>query len=720
MTRFIKNILCPAALSVGVFLSSQAQVKISGSVTAAGGEAIPGASVYLVNTLDGASSDAAGNFFFLTTESGERTLAVSAIGFLAQQKIIVIAGQPVHVSLQLEEAAAQLNEVVISAGSLEANSDREVAVLKPMDIYTNAGAAGDIVGAIQTLPGTQRVAEQTGLFVRGGDASESAVIIDGMVVQNAFFSNVPGVAQRSRFTPFQFKGMAFSSGGYSVRYGQALSSILELNTLDLPEKTTLSVNVNMSGITLSAIKRWRQSAAEATGYYTNLTPFYKLANTNFDFYDVPAGGGASAKWSTQNKRGGIFKALARHDFYQSGTAIPDPYQPGNTVRFGMQNRNTYVNASFRELSNKMLYYTALSLSSNEDNTRWGAFPNDNTDWRAQARAEATYFMTDALNVTLGSEIQRYQFRQDTDTATCRFDEALLAGYLETEWKPVRSFALKPGVRAEYSALLRQGNLAPRVAMALMTGNHSQVSLAGGLFYQLADKRYLLRGYALDFQQAVHYMANYQWLSDSRSFRIEGYYKSYQQLVREPGAAYNANSYRAISGVVDNSGNGYARGLDLFWRDQKTIANFDYWLAYSYVDTKRLYANLADKVMPDFVSAHNVNITVKYFVESLQVNVGATYALNSGRPYFDPADSRFLGARSPAYHNLSLNASYLTSIGKWFAVFYINADNVLNRKNVLGYRYAADGQTRYAIQPPLYRAVFVGVNISLTSFKKEEL
>ncbi|AYB35088.1 TonB-dependent receptor [Chryseolinea soli] len=717
----MKIVFCFLVLIVAVF-SSYGQTKISGSVTAISGEVIPGASIYIFNSLDGTSSDAEGKFSFTTDETGDKILVVSAIGFVKQEIPLVLDGALSPFAFKLkEEEAAQLNEVVISAGSMEANSDREVAVLKPMDIYTNAGAAGDIVGAIQTLPGTQRVAEQTGLFVRGGDASESAVIIDGMTVQNAFFSNVPGVAQRSRFTPFQFKGMSFSSGGYSVRYGQALSSILELNTLDLPEKTTVSANVNMAGVALSGIKRWKRSAGEVTANYSNLSPFYKIANTNFNFYDVPTGGGASAKWSAQNEKGGIFKAFVKHDYYQSGTEIPDPYQPGNMTQFGLKNQNTYFNASFRQLINgKTLVYTALSASVNEDKTQWGVFPIVNNDWRMQWRGEVTQFLTEAFNVTLGSEVQRYQYKQNFDTAAYHFDETQVAMYLESEWKPGKQWAFKPGVRVEYSKLLQKGNIAPRIAMAVKTGNYSQVSLASGIFYQLADKRYLLRDYQPDFQQAVHYMANYQWINDSRSFRIEGYYKSYNQLVRELNATYNPNPYRVVSGAVDNFGSGYAQGVDVFWRDQKTIKNFDYWLAYSYVDTKRLYANFIGKATPDFVSNHNVNITTKYFIESLQVNLGATFSFTSGRPYYNPLDQTFLGSRSPSYRNLSLNLSYLTSIGKWFTVFYANVDNVLNYKNVLGYRYSADGQSRYEILPPLYRAVFVGVNISLTSFKKDEL
>ncbi|MFB0908999.1 MAG: TonB-dependent receptor plug domain-containing protein, partial [Spirosomataceae bacterium] len=81
-------------------------------------------------------------------------------------------------------------------------------------------------------PGANRVGETEGLFVRGGSANETKTVIDGMIVQNPFFSNTPDVPQRGRFSPFMFKGTAFSTGGYSAQYGQALSSVLLLDTQD--------------------------------------------------------------------------------------------------------------------------------------------------------------------------------------------------------------------------------------------------------------------------------------------------------------------------------------------------------------------------------------------------------------------------------------------------------------------------------------------------------
>jgi hypothetical protein len=98
----------------------------------------------------------------------------------------------------------------------------------------------------------------------------------------------------------------------------------------------------------------------------------------------------------------------------------------------------------------------------------------------------------------------------------------------------------------------------------------------------------------------------------------------------------------------------------------------------------------------------------------------TYSYSSVRPNYNPSDSRFLGSRGPDYHSVSFHASCLTTIGRWFTVVYTGIDNVLNRKNIPGYRYSPDAQQRYALLPPLYRSVFFGANISLTSFKKDEL
>jgi hypothetical protein len=285
-------------------------------------------------------------------------------------------------------------------------------------------------------------------------------------------------------------------------------------------------------------------------------------------------------------------------------------------------------------------------------------------------------------------------------------------------------AIKPGVRYEHSALLNKDVLAPRFSMAIKTGNYSQASVAGGIFYQDADNAYLIAGLRPNMQWATHYIANWQYSKDDRILRLEGYYKNYGDLVRELNTTYDPNSYHIITSntAVNNSGYGYAQGLELFWRDKKTVKNLDYWITYSYIDTRRVYGNfpLNTTATPTYIADHNLNLVGKYFVDKWHTNFSATYSFASGRPYYNPNNPTFLGDRTQPYNNLALAVAYLHSFGKWFTVFYISLDNVTDNHNVFGYRYNNTGTEKYPVVPALYRSVFFGVNMSLTQFKKDEL
>ena len=709
----------------------EAQSRISGQLSDTKKHPIPYASISIENTIDGTTTDSLGRFSFKTREKGKQVLVGTYIGYETQKDTIDINKNSLIHNIIIKEKPVAIREVVVTAGAFEANDDPKVATLKPLDIYTNAGSGGDIAGAIRTLPGTQSQTDQTGLFVRGGDASESNIIIDGMVVQNPFSSNVPGVSQRSRFVPFQFKGISFSSGGYSVKYGQALSSVLELNTMDLSERTNLNFSAGFTGVALSGTLKWKKSSMEITGHYDNLSPFLGMAQTNFHFFQVPIGGGFSGKYVLAATSKDLLKIFFKYDVSSSGTDVPNPYSsdivnfpnPGDSViGFKLKNTNLYLNSTYRHTFDRFILRTAVSASNNKDIINWGSLPGSNYDWRIQWRGEALYNFNDHVTVLAGSELQRYQFNQAFSSFTSGFNEFLGAGYAELEWKPYRWLAFKPGIRTEHSTLLNKSNLAPRLALAIGTGNHSQISLAGGFFYEDPDKKYLFSGYRPDFQQAVHYIANYQWMRNERTFRIETYYKSYNQLVFENLAntvKYDANPYRfiPIGENITNTGNGYAQGLEIFWRDKTTIPNFDYWISYSYIDTKRLYQNFRSSVTPSFVANNNLNVLVKYFIDPLQINVGASYVYASGRPFYDP---NFNVKTAPDYHDLSLNMSYLTTIGKtFFGVAYMGIDNVLNRKNIYGYQFSPDG-TSHNIVPVLYRTIYVGFTISLSQFTKDEL
>lgn len=218
-----------------------AQTTVSGKVTDEKNIPITGANVYLNGTYDGASTDNDGNFSFSTLETGTQTLIISFISF-EEFTLSIDASKMKNMTIKLREDVNSLDAVVISTGTFEAGDSAKVTALKPLDILTTASALSDFVGALQTLPGTATVAEDGRLFVRGGEADETQVFIDGIRVFTPFTPSANNIPVRGRYSPMLFKGVSFSTGGYSAEYGQALSSVLTLNTIDQPIQEELIFN----------------------------------------------------------------------------------------------------------------------------------------------------------------------------------------------------------------------------------------------------------------------------------------------------------------------------------------------------------------------------------------------------------------------------------------------------------------------------------------------
>ena len=246
------------------------QTTIFGKIIDNKKQPLQGVSVSIKDSYDGGTSDSTGRYSFTTSEKGTKVLVASMLGYKTFEQTVIIAAEN-HFDFQLREEVSEMKAVVITAGTFEASDAKRATVLSSMDVVTTASANADVTGALRTLPGTQTVGESEGLFVRGGTASETKVFIDGTLVNNFFYTSVPDIAQRGRFSPFLFKGTVFSTGGYSALYGQGLSSALVLESVDLPDRTSASI-VSFQGTRSQA------------GVLTALTPIsghiFKLCNKN--------------------------------------------------------------------------------------------------------------------------------------------------------------------------------------------------------------------------------------------------------------------------------------------------------------------------------------------------------------------------------------------------------------------------------------------------------
>jgi hypothetical protein len=739
--------LLPLLILLLSFLAGSAQTVISGKVKDGKGHPVQGASLSLKDTYDGATTDSLGTYHFKTTEKGEQVLLATSIGYKLLEQKITVSGATLHLDVVLKQEPNELTAVTITAGSFEASDTKRTTVLNPIDIVTTASANADITSAIKTLPGAQQVGESEGLFVRGGTAQETKVFIDGTLVNNFFFSSVPDIAQRGRFSPFIFKGTVFSAGGYSALYGEALSSALILESVDLPDQSSASVGISTVGLNagFQQLSKKKNSSWGINYNYTNLAAYFAVVKQRPDNFKIPEFHNGEANFRIKTSKTGMLKFYGYFNFNQLGLRRPDIDSTELKNAFRLTNFNVYGNLSWKEkLSQHWHLYLGASYSNNidkignqlQDQQNEPVFmnwePYDTKTFNVKSTGELAQIKTVLERRLYGLSAIRfggeYMYFTDKNNYTDQYvtnsiikaDDHFKAAFAEADIYITNDLAAKLGGRFEQSSLLDKTNLVPRISLAYKVGNKAQASLAYGIFYQKPEKDYYLRGYAYNdllYTKATHYIANYQKVSRDYTLRIEAFYKKYEHLVKTYG-----NNNSGIIDSVGNAGFGDAKGIELFWRDRKTLKNVDYWISYSYLDTKRDYLNFPYAIQPNFAANHTASLVVKKFVTKLKTQFNGSYTFATGRPYYDIRYSYGAGkfqiadqGKTIAYNNLSFSVNYLPNIGntkaKKFAVWVFSVNNVLGSDQVFGYNYSFNGLRKDPILPTARRFYFLGCFLS---------
>lgn len=720
--------------------AAASQTTVEGLVKNKKGKPIKAVSVSLKDTYDGGITDSTGHYKFTTAESGNLILVFDAPGYIQWEQAIELKGGNVTQNMVLRESINELSAVTISAGSFEASDNKKAAVLTPIDIVTTAGANADISATLQTLPGAQRVGESEGLFIRGGSAEESKIIIDGTVVNKFFFSSVPGVAQRGRFSPFLFKNTAFSSGGYSALYGQALSAVLNLESVDLPERSEGQAGIApMFGFAgFQKISKNKKYSWGTSYNYMNLTLYMMLVQQKQDFFHPPTSHNIDFNFRYRLKKG-MLKFYAYYNTSQIGMRTNSLDSIGLKNSFQMQNSNVFSNVSYKQfLKNNWKWYTVGSFSYNDDKIKGELQDSQNQpvpvtgistldfvsfDIRAfESMAQVKSLLEKKIKtlnaLRFGGEVwyvkNRSNYKFYTGNFAVPIEETYSAAFVESDIYLSNKLAFRPGVRYEYSDLTCKSNIAPRLSLSYLVAKPTtQLTFDYGIFYQSPDRKYYAAGSdpgALKYQRADHYILTFQHLTQDYTFRTQIYYKDYRNLVKTDASNRIA---------LNTDGYGYAKGFELFWRDKKTIKGLDYWVSYSYLDTKRDYLNFPILAQPTYSAAHTGSLVLKKFWTKRMMGVNWSFNWATGRPYYNPnkPSEEYLSDRTPFYSANNFSFNWIKMKEKTFWVFVVGVNNVFNQKQIFTYQYSsmqkdANGDyIRDTTTPPAKMSFFVGVFMS---------
>ncbi len=254
MKRFLFLIPVFFFLTLPVF--SQVSGRIAGRVVNEKKEALPGANVSIEGTLRGASTDLQGNFVILNVRPGVYTLKVQFIGYrtIRLKNVLVVADQTTKVHVTLHPSALNLGKsVVVTAEKPLIQKDETSKIVTMTATEIRAMPVNNIEEILGTQPG---VSVLTGTPIakagynaqgiedfrlRGGRNNEVGLYIDGVKVSNPVFGGFGTHLNNSAI-----QQLSIVSGGFSAKYGNALSGMINLTTREAGPKPSGSLNYQSS------------------------------------------------------------------------------------------------------------------------------------------------------------------------------------------------------------------------------------------------------------------------------------------------------------------------------------------------------------------------------------------------------------------------------------------------------------------------------------------
>ncbi|HKW01524.1 MAG TPA: TonB-dependent receptor [Vicinamibacterales bacterium] len=703
---------------------------VTGDVVDPAGLALPGVVVTVRGTTAVAVTDEHGRFA-ISVGSGETQLSFALSGFSTRTAVVTPPAPPLHIVLALAPVSS---EVVVRAPVTVTPPDARIA-LRPLDIVRTAGTQADVMRALALLPGAAQVDEGAGLFVRGGDVSETAVLLDESPLNHPYRYETPTGGFRGAVDPFLTQGVSFSTGGFSAAYGNSLSGVVDMRSLDRPAVRRINATAGLAGVSFAAGEPLGSSAGVRVAL-NRATPamLFAVNPSPREFDQLPGGWDASAS-AYASGSGGSFKVFVLGQQDHVGVELE---QDGFTGFLHSATTYRALVANWqRPLANGWNVNAAGTIDHHVDSTDVGVLQiaaNDDSraarvdfsgpvgTWAVQFGADAGWTFTDAQGIVpeRGGDF-------DGVSGTTAYDVAHHDNRGGAYGEVTRAFGrvvATVGIRSDYFSTAHAGRVDPRASVAINLGAAGQLRTAWGIYHQAPSPSYFddVRGAtALKPMTAVHYIAGYDIgrIDGAAFFRAEAYYKTYRDLPVQDDQF----------GYVDR-GYGHAQGIDLFGR--RVWHFIDVRASASFIDTQRRWTSPVQRDRfplpsgtwtPDFSIPYTWQVVVNAPVW-YTVWLGASWRTAAGRPAtpaigsiatpegYLPIWGPINSERLPRYERLDLSVSYLRKIGAHASgVFFASVDNATNHFNFFEYAYSADYSTRRPVAGAMPRGFYVGCSIT---------
>jgi vitamin B12 transporter len=692
-------------------------------LVSARGVPLAGVNVFNVETLEGSITTSTGAFTITvrTASSAPLRLAARKVGYKPVDTVVVVAPDSIALTLEPLNALATFS---VLAGRFTANAER-TAALTPIEVMTTPGG-GDVNSAVKTLPGVQNADEGTGLFVRGGDYTETRTFIDGAPMFTAYQFAMPTGSVAGTINPFLTDGITFSAGGFGARWGNTLSGIVDLRPQGRPQSTYASVNATILSVGAGGGVRLDHGlGASATVGFNDLSKLLQVNGNPRGYAPPPRGNTESAQGVWEYSKTGRITVFGLRQGNTMGIAVDDPAVA--TTYYSNRHSDIAV-ASLRDTLGSWRPVVSVSTSGLARGDSESVYRTTSALRTWQAREETEYAFSPRVTTTVGMEQERLAARFDTQTPSFGYDlqpgattnRAALARaadrdaeYAQADVWPLQTVEMQVGVRSDRSGFATARTVDPRVSAAWHVPGSITLTGSWGDYSQVADPAFLdqARAIALPALRTEMTIGGAQFGEGDQFARVELWRKQYRDLV-----ALTRN-FAAVSGL-----DGRASGLDVFARSAGPVGT-RLRLTWSAAWARRSDANsLLDAPAPFDITHSVTGVVERDWSNGWHVGVAQRFA--TGRPFTNVASAAYdsiahvfvpsydtpYSARLPMYRRADIALSRATALsGGRFLVIFGAIQNPFNTVNVYSYTWTHDYQARVPVRSAINRTLFIGAN-----------
>jgi vitamin B12 transporter len=704
-----------------------ALVPIRGTVRDAKGDALPGVTVFVKGSQTSVVTDAGGAFELVPDAAP--AIVVAYLGGFQPKEIEAQPGAELDLRLDL---------AVTESMTVTASADRDVPMStytrRPLDIVRTPGAQGDVFRALQTLPGVARADDGAGLFVRGGDVSEVRVLLDGTTIAHPYRYETPSGGQAGAVEPFLLEGIAFSTGGFSARHGNALSAIVDLRGLGRPSSSALTATVGLAGASMrGALPGDASSGLRVSGNLRFPRLLFAVNGAPREFDRYPDGWDLNASLHRES-RFGTLKLFVMEQRTGVGVRIEREAFDGF---LHAETSHGVVAASWKHYLAGWQMSSSLGADRYANRTDAGVLDLTNEDrrlsWRVDLARPVGAFL---VRTGIDADHARHDIRGQTSirggdfggvSGTRPFDVAYRDGHAGVYAEAERTFGrVTPTLGARVDASQRSGAwFDPRANVTVALRKNEQLRFAWGIYHQAPASSYFDVGRAsarpnglkpvlrLRPMRAVHWIAGYEYGNPEAWLhaRVEAYRKTYAQLPLEEEDVFTSN------------GHGSAQGVDVYVQRQWTRLGVRG--SYAYVDARRRWTPHEQRQRfampdgtwrPDFWIPHSLTLAAT-FNPTPRIALGAAYSSASGRPTtpitgaletaqgFVPLYGALNSDRLPRYERIDFSSSYR----RRSLLYILGISNVLARENSFEYAYSRDYSEKRPVVSAAPRSVYVALS-----------